>query len=557
MTTSRSIYNALRIASLGVAVALFAFAVPNEIARLGPADGLVLAAAALIAAALSVLRAPIAFFERATRPAPTSDRIAFLMPLLAAMFVYYGWAEAAAVNVVAQLIVPRAARRRSPLERVLGAALRVPMWAVVAPLHDVLARLAAPLSGPAFGWYVLINLAWFFALNLIWLDVLTALKTGRSIWPSWSLHLRDARSLAMMTLELAWSYVAFQVLRRDGAELGLALFLPVVVIAALYVQVARVSSRAHRLTLSRDAVEAMLVASDPKPQIRSILESIDQRFAREAVEIFAFGRGGGEMSVAKLGVPPPPGLERYATRVLFELRTHETPVEGFRASEGGFVLAFAAHDEGNVLGALVVYRDAGAHGFVSARECERAANELAPLLRDYGAIAATRTAASIDTLTGLVNRRTVTRAVEDAMTYVRSGGTYAMLLLDVDHFKAINDLLGHQAGDRALARIGAILAESVRDGDIAGRFGGEEFIVIMRDADRERALSVAERLRSAIEASGIAYADGKPITISIGVTYARPGDVSSEAVIERADRALYRAKNTGRNRVIEAPFVAV
>jgi diguanylate cyclase (GGDEF)-like protein len=361
----------------------------------------------------------------------------------------------------------------------------------------------------------------------------------------------------MMTIELAWSYVAFQVLRRDGAELGLAMFVPVVVIAALYVQVARVSSRAHRLTLSRDAVEAMLVASDPKPQIRSILESIDQRFAREAVEIFAFGRGGGEMSVAKLGVPPPPGLERYATRVLFELRTHETPVEGFRASEGGFVLAFAAHDEGNVLGALVVYRDAGAHGFVAARECERAANELAPLLRDYGAIAATRTAASIDTLTGLVNRRTVTRAVEEAMAYVRSGGSYAMLLLDVDHFKSINDLLGHQAGDRALARIGAILAESVRDGDVAGRFGGEEFIVIMRDADRERALGVAERLRSAIEASGIRYADGQPITISIGVTYARPGDVSSEAVIERADRALYRAKNTGRNRVIEAPFVAV
>jgi diguanylate cyclase (GGDEF)-like protein len=395
------------------------------------------------------------------------------------------------------------------------------------------------------------------AVNLLWIDVIAALKSGRSLVSFWWPHVRDVRSIALAALELAWSYVAFQVLRRDGTALGLALFVPVLAIAALYVQIARVSSRAHRLTLSREAVEAMLVASDPKPQIRSLLASIDQRFMRESVEIFAFGRGGGEMSVAKLGVPPPPGLERYATRVLFELRTHETPVEDFRASEGGLVLAFAAHDEGNVLGALVVYRAPGSAGFVAARECERAANELAPLLRDYGAIAATRTAASIDTLTGLVNRRTVSRAVEEAMAYVRSGGSYAMLLLDVDHFKSINDLLGHQAGDRALARIGAILAESVRDGDLAGRFGGEEFIIIMRDADRERALGVAERLRAAIEASGIVYADGKPITISIGVTYARPGDVSSEAVFERADRALYRAKNTGRNRVIEAPFVAV
>jgi len=126
----------------------------------------------------------------------------------------------------------------------------------------------------------------------------------------------------------------------------------------------------------------------------------------------------------------------------------------------------------------------------------------------------------------------------------------------VDHFKSINDLLGHNAGDQALARIGAIIATSVRDDDVAGRFGGEEFIVIMRDAPRERALAVAERLRSAIERSGITYASGKPITISIGVTYAARGDASSEVVIERADRALYRAKSNGRNRIVEAPLAS-
>jgi diguanylate cyclase (GGDEF)-like protein len=555
--TSRTVYNALRIASLCVAVALFTVAAPAEFARLGPADGATLAVAGLMAIAFSVIRAPVAFFERAGRPTPNSEGIALILPLLAVMFTAYGWAEAAALNAVAQLMQPPAARRRSPFERVLGAAVRVPIWAAIAPLHDLVARIAAPLGVTALVLYVGINLGVLIAANCVWIDVLAALKSGRSIVKYWAQHLRDRRSIAMMTVELAWSYAALQVFRRDGVELGLAMFLPLLAIAALYVQLAKVSSRAHRLTLSRDAVEAMLVASDARPQIRSILASIDARFAHEAVEIFAFGRGGSETSVAKLGVAPPPGLERYASRVLFALRSNGSPAEGLRASEGGSVLAYAAHDEGNVLGALVVYRARGAGSLVAARECERAAIELAPLLRDYGAISATRTAASIDTLTGLVNRRAVTRAVEEAMIYVRGGGTYAILLLDVDHFKSINDLLGHQAGDRALARIGAILLENVRDGDLAGRFGGEEFIILMRDADRERALAVAERLRSAIETSGIVYADGKPITISIGVTYARPGDVSSEAVIERADRALYRAKDSGRNRVIEAPFVAV
>jgi len=131
-----------------------------------------------------------------------------------------------------------------------------------------------------------------------------------------------------------------------------------------------------------------------------------------------------------------------------------------------------------------------------------------------------------------------------------------VMLLDVDHFKSINDLLGHQSGDRALAQIGRIIAENVRGLDVAGRFGGEEFLVLLRDASRERALQVAERLRGAIETSGIAYADGKPVTVSVGVSYALPTDLTSD-VVERADRALYRAKNAGRNRVVEAPLVAI
>lgn len=555
----RRISTGVRLLSLIVAAALFLIAGPGEFARLVPADFAVLAGALAVACVLSALRSPIAVFERVAKGAPNADRIALLLPLSATIFALYGWYEAAAINLLAHVIKPGGSRPRSPLERVLNASLRVPMWFAIAPLHDVLAANASALSPAAIAVFIGVNCGWFLLANFVWLDPLIALRTNRSIFLLWRGHVRDFRSLGLIVIELCWGYVTYQVLRRDGPVLGLTMFVPLIIVAGLFLELARSRARVLRLTLSREAVEAMLVANDPLPQMRSILESIDPRLGRESIEIFGFGRHGTDAwtSVARLGPAPPSLLARSATRALYDLRAHGGSVEGVRGTEG-LVIAHAALDgDGRLLGALVVYRADGAPALVSAREFERAAAELAPLLSDYGTITATRTAASVDTLTGLVNRRTVGRAVDEALAYVRAGGTYAMLLLDVDHFKSINDLLGHNAGDRALARIGAIIAENVREGDVAGRFGGEEFLVIMRDADRQRALAVAERLRSAIESSGLAYADGAPITISIGVTYARAGDGSGEAVIERADRALYRAKNTGRNRVVESPLAAV
>jgi diguanylate cyclase (GGDEF)-like protein len=252
----------------------------------------------------------------------------------------------------------------------------------------------------------------------------------------------------------------------------------------------------------------------------------------------------------------PAELERVGARAMLELQVTGEDLAA-ETHEEGMAIAYAARDgEGRLRGALVVYRPVRSIALVAERELARAASELGPLLRDYGAITATRSAASVDTLTGLPNRRGVTRALEDAMTRVRAGGGCAALLLDVDHFKSINDLLGHQTGDRTLAHIGRIISDNIRGADVAGRFGGEEFLVLLRDAGRERALQVAERLRAAIQSGGLCYADGKPVTISIGVAYAGPADGPND-VIERADRALYRAKNAGRNCVFEAPLVAV
>ena len=558
---ARRVYGIVRAASLLAALVLaVVWAKPawQELAH----DTLFVSVALVIAFALGVLRPPAAHFERSTHPTPESFRVGLLGPVLLCVLVRDGWMWAAACNVIANLARTPGPRRRAPMERILTAALRVPAWwaanLIVAPLRTAAGE---PLTFVAAGTFVGIALAFMLANDLLWIDPLAALRQSRSLARIWRRHVADAGTLGVIAGEAVWAFVAAHVGAHEGAVIGVAALLPLVLVAVVLVRLARANARLHRLSLSRAAVDAMLGANDPMPQVRSLLESIDPRITRESVEIAAFGRGGADRwsrvvrfgpSLAELEI------ERLGRRALLELQvTGDASAHQSDSDESGSVSAYAARDEeARLRGALLVFRGPGAVPLVADRDLERAAVELGPLLGQYGAIAATRTAATIDLLTGLPNRRGVTRALQEAMAHVRHGGRYAVLLLDIDHFKSINDLLGHPAGDRCLAEIGRILGENVRGVDVAGRFGGEEFIVLLRDASRERALQVAERLRAAIETAGIAYADGKPVTISIGVAYARANDGNNDAV-ERADRALYRAKNSGRNRVVESPLLAV
>jgi len=122
------------------------------------------------------------------------------------------------------------------------------------------------------------------------------------------------------------------------------------------------------------------------------------------------------------------------------------------------------------------------------------------------------------------------------------------VLFDLDHFKQINDLFGHEKGDEVLAAVGVATMSSLRASDFAGRFGGEEFILLLPDTNREGAVTVAENIREALvglEVAGVS----RPITASFGVA-AVPDDVDGPTVLLRAaDRALYLAKSRGRNRV--------
>ncbi|MNH26089.1 putative diguanylate cyclase YcdT [compost metagenome] len=123
----------------------------------------------------------------------------------------------------------------------------------------------------------------------------------------------------------------------------------------------------------------------------------------------------------------------------------------------------------------------------------------------------------------------------------------AVLMLDVDHFKQINDTAGHAAGDQVLQRIGAVISASLRDDDIAGRLGGEEFAILLPDTPLHTATEIAERLRALIAKLNVNVEH--PVTASIGLAFATAPASELGALLSSADKAMYHAKASGRNRV--------
>jgi diguanylate cyclase (GGDEF)-like protein/PAS domain S-box-containing protein len=157
-----------------------------------------------------------------------------------------------------------------------------------------------------------------------------------------------------------------------------------------------------------------------------------------------------------------------------------------------------------------------------------------------------------DPLTGLHNRRFFEESAErDAARAIRLGEPLALALLDIDHFKQINDAHGHATGDLVLQTLASVLRTSARATDLVCRFGGEEFVIVLPGATLSAALERTEQWRAVIAATSIATDDHKEVryTVSIGVALLGPGD-SMSSVLRRADAALYEAKRGGRNRVV-------
>ena len=161
-----------------------------------------------------------------------------------------------------------------------------------------------------------------------------------------------------------------------------------------------------------------------------------------------------------------------------------------------------------------------------------------------------------DTLTGLLNRKTFEDRIQkllhaqkaDLRRTSDSGGNYCLAILDIDHFKRINDKFGHLYGDEVLLMFSRLMTQAFRDSDLLFRYGGEEFVVVLKDVDLELALMILERFRRTVESFKFSKVTNVNVTVSIG-TVQIAGQNSPAFLVEEADQALYYAKDNGRNRV--------
>ncbi|WP_421864704.1 GGDEF domain-containing protein [Motiliproteus sp.] len=169
--------------------------------------------------------------------------------------------------------------------------------------------------------------------------------------------------------------------------------------------------------------------------------------------------------------------------------------------------------------------------------------------------------ATLDSLTGLYNRAVILEALEHQSTPEQRAvveaprSTFSLVMIDIDHFKSINDAHGHLVGDRVIAKVANSINEALRDCDQLGRYGGEEFLLLLPTTDLDGACSLAERIRQHVESTQIEVDQYRlSVTVSLGVATSNISEATYEPILQRADEALYAAKAAGRNRVSYRKF---
>ena len=340
--------------------------------------------------------------------------------------------------------------------------------------------------------------------------------------------------------------------KREREALGEALAASEAVSAAL-------SEEALFLSAVLSGVESVIILADRDARIRFVNDRFDQTFGVRSADVIGRPRKALRAAIAPCFRDPNAFIDRDERAD--ERRTSEpraTLSSGIFTDEEEFVIERPARKvllwsarpvvQGNArIGILVVFRDV-----TRQREAEEARERL---LTELAAQART------DALTGLANRRhageTLVAEIERARRYQRP---LSIALFDLDRFKLVNDQFGHEAGDAVLRAFAEVLRASARGTDVVARWGGEEFLAVLHEADLDAACVFGERVRSAIAAASAldpfvtAAAKARPITVSVGVTTLGEGD-DVEKLVRRADHALYRAKDAGRDRVEkEAPI---
>jgi diguanylate cyclase (GGDEF)-like protein len=203
---------------------------------------------------------------------------------------------------------------------------------------------------------------------------------------------------------------------------------------------------------------------------------------------------------------------------------------------------------GEVIGSVLVEHQGSLDGD-DMRYLSATIAESAPIIANLRTLAVAELRAATDALTGLPNNRAVQETLRrKAAQAGRTATPLAALLFDLDHFKQVNDVHGHAKGDQVLAAVGDAASSAIRASDFVGRYGGEEFLALLPDTDREGAMRVAEKLRAAIAQLNVPGVTRK-VTASFGVGVLPFDAVEPEQLLRVADRALYQAKGNGRDRV--------
>jgi diguanylate cyclase (GGDEF)-like protein len=252
-------------------------------------------------------------------------------------------------------------------------------------------------------------------------------------------------------------------------------------------------------------------------------------------------------SVTKLAGGP---VEGYTEERLFQI----APESKLPAPSSQTAILLPLKVSGSSFGCLAIAKDSDLRlGKDQVTSLNAAVNHLSLALRNAMLFREVKTKADHDGLTRIHNRQSFDERLADELKrHQRYGHQLSLLLFDLDHFKSVNDVYGHQAGDMVLKDIGAILYESCRDTDFAARYGGEEFVVILPHTSEDQSWVLAERLRRKIEHRVFQYADKTfQVTASIGVATMTPGSLDKhDDLVRQADKALYLAKANGRNMVI-------
>jgi diguanylate cyclase (GGDEF)-like protein len=303
------------------------------------------------------------------------------------------------------------------------------------------------------------------------------------------------------------------------------------------------------------AVEAP-VADPPIPLPRVARRASDVGGSRTLVQ-----RAGAEALalLRDVGLPLPAALTDRGTARASEVlargrqaATTERVADRARAAFGlSHTLTAPLRTLDGVIGAIVLSRRDTSAWPESARRLLRvAAGETAAALERADSFRAAETSAATDPLTGLPNRRYFDEFSSLLATRRRSGDAVAVLMIDIDKFKGLNDTYGHPTGDQVLKSVAGAITAAVRDQDVPARIGGEEFAVLLRNPGPDVAIEIGERVRQAVRELDLQSLGVPGVSVSVGVANASDGEESIQALLDRADHALLRAKRAGRDRVI-------